>query len=210
MFIKCYEEVTKNARNPYNIIYWIYINGGKETLESYGIDVPTIPYTRDELKYFLKEDMKKLIQSREIVYVKSQFSKIPKDHIEFLKSLPTFWENDNYFICHAPISNWKEPKLFEYQAFEHNDLLLDIGCLWNRRDPDKPRRTDNKILIYGHQNKDRVLVHTPIYPIGKYVDELDTHIDEKAFAVCIDTVKAGYLTALCLEDKTLHYEVWSK
>jgi serine/threonine protein phosphatase 1 len=49
MMIKTYEEVMDNKKSPYFSLIWIYVNGGKETLESYGITVPSPPFDLNEM-----------------------------------------------------------------------------------------------------------------------------------------------------------------
>lgn len=206
MMIKSFEEVMLGKKSPYFLIYWIYINGGKETLESYGIIVPDIGLTKKELQNMFHEQRKTLMKSTEIELLCSQFHKIPVEHIEFLKTLPLFIETDKDFYSHASIKNWNRPQLFHYNEFEKSESLLDIGCLWNRSLPDKIR-PDGKLYIYGHQNKDKVLAHSNKHPVGKYVDELELTLPAGTWSACIDTVKAGYLTALKMDDLSLYYEV---
>jgi hypothetical protein len=204
MMIKSYEEVIEGKKNPYNLIFWIYINGGKQTLESYGIEVPDLGYSRDEIKSMNSQLKKTLLESPEVLKLKQDFNLIPKDHIDFLKSLPMFIETDCAFYSHASVSVWNQPKMFEYKAFEGNDYLLDMGCLWSRSITKKPR-PDHKYYVYGHQNKDRVLVHSKKYPMGKYLDPNETHLSKDSWGACIDTVKAGYLTGLKIDDLSVYY-----
>lgn len=207
MFIKVYEQAAFGQANPYFPIFWVYINGGKQTLESYGITVPDVGYSYDELKRLRRDEKEQLMKRPDIVEMFSKVKEIvPKEDIDFLKSLPLSIETDSYFLTHAPIRDWNNPKLFNYKAFDSNDYLLDVGCLWNRKDPDKPRK-DQKIMIYGHQNKDQILAHSNKYPNGKYLDPLWMDLPDDVWGVCLDTVKAGYLTGLVLEDKSIHYEL---
>jgi hypothetical protein len=207
MMIKCYEEVLRGQRNPYKLLYWVYVNGGKETLESYGITVPPINLTRKEITNLFPNELKKIEESTELNLIRSQFDKIPVTHIEFLKSLPLFIETDTAFYSHASIKNWNDKRLFDYPTIEKSDSLLDNSCLWNRSLPDKARK-DGKLYIYGHQNTKAVLAHSNKHPIGKYVDELETHLSEGTWSAGIDTVKAGYLTALKISDLSLYHEFW--
>jgi hypothetical protein len=206
MFIKTYEQVVENKKSPYYSSIWIYANGGKETLESYGIFVPECPYSRRELLDLRTHERAEFIETPPMKKMFSEFSKIPKTHIDFLKGLPLFVETDKAFFSHAPIKNWNNPKLFQYAEFDVNELLLDIGCLWGRLDPDKPR-IDKKMIIYGHQNKSKVLAHSKKYPSGLYVNELWQNIPTDSWGACIDTAKSGYLTALNMSDLSLHYEL---
>ena len=206
MMIKAYENVVNGLRSPYYTLIWVYVNGGKETLESYGVSVPALTEDRRAMLNMTKDQREKILESPEIKDLYSQFSKIPVEHIQFLKSLPLYLETNKAFMSHAPIKNWREPKLFQYKAFDENELLLDLGCLWNRSNPNK-QRLDKKLFIYGHENKNKVLAHTKKHPNGIYVDILDMTLPKGTWGVCIDTMKAGFLTGLRLDDLSLHYSI---
>lgn len=208
MMIKTYEEVVLGKKSPYWFPIWIYVNGGKQTLESYGLTIADIPNPRAMLNFF-PEERKAFMESKQVAKLKEEIKKLPKEHIDFLKTMPMYLETDSVFFSHASVKNWRLPKLFELQAFESNEHLLDIGCLWSRSNPDKPR-PDNKLYVYGHQNKKQVLAHTKKHPQGEYVEELALVLPEKTWGVCIDTAKAGYLTGLNLGDLSLHYQVIDK
>lgn len=207
MMIKSYEEVMLGKKSPYYLVFWIYVNGGKQTLESYGISVPDIGISRKEITNMFPAELKKLTDSDDLNSIRAQFSKIPKEHIEFLKSLPLFIETDTAFYTHASLKNWTNPKLLKYDAIEKDAHLLDNSVLWNRRLPDKPRK-DRKLYVYGHQNTESVLAHTDRHPVGKYIDESETHLPAGTWSAGIDTVKAGYLTALKMSDLSLYHEKW--
>lgn len=206
MFIKVYEEIMEQKKSPYFSLIWIFVNGGKETLESYGIDFSNLSFSRSEILNMRPQERAAVLNQDAVKEMFHQFRKIPKEHIEFLASLPLKFETDTAFYSHAPINNWKNPYLFDYKVFDKNDMALDLGALWNRTDPKRPR-DDEKFVVYGHQNKKSVLAHTEKHPIGEYVDVLAYGLPEKTWGACIDTVKAGYLTGLKMDDKTLHYQV---
>lgn len=205
MMIKCYEEVMLGKKNPYMLLFWVYVNGGKETLESYGFTIPVLNMTRKEITNLFPEELKKLSATSDMDLIRSQFHKIPVEHINFLKTLPLFIETDTAFYSHASIKNWTDKRLFDYGAFEKDFHVLDKSCLWNRSLPDKTRK-DGKLYIYGHQNTKSVLAHNNKHPVGKYIDVSETHLPVGTWSAGIDTVKAGYLTALKMSDLSLYHE----
>lgn len=205
-FIKIYEEVIFKNKSPYYAPIWIFVNGGQQTLISYGLDVPDCKYSKDEIINFTKEEKHAYLFSNEMQYIFNQFHKINIEHIFFLKSCPLYIENDSYFMTHAPVKVWNQPGLLDSKKFDENVFLLDSGCLWNRSSPKKKTRDDNKILIYGHNNVKKPLIHSEIYPFGQYTDG-SRQIPDDTWAICLDTVKEGQvLTGFCLNDKKFHFE----
>lgn len=207
MFIKIYEFFTQKKPCLYIPVFWIYVNGGKQTLESYGIEVPDIPYSRKELtKEMNQTQLMELTYCEQMKKVASQFDKIPKEHINFLKTLPFVFETDSAIYTHAPINNWKNKKFFQYDEMDKDKFAFDNGALWNRNDPKRPAHP--KFQVYGHQNRDHVLAHTKKHPKGVYVKTNQLPTD--SWAVCVDTIKAGYLTGLKMDDLTIHHQVLIK
>jgi len=204
MFIKTYEQVVSNQKNIYHALWWIFVNGGNKTLESYGIKIPSLKQTRDEIKQMDRFSLNALEKSKEVESIYAQFNKIPIEHINYLKQMPLFIETDTHFFSHAPINNWNFPDLFKYDSFDSNHVLLDLGCLWNRKNPDKERK-DSKIVVYGHQNVSSVLAHTKQYPKGIYLKENDP-IPENTWGLCIDTSKNKTLVGYSSQDHKLFYE----
>lgn len=205
MRLKSYMEAVYGNKNPYFSIFWIYVNGGKETLESYGIEVPKCRLTRKEITELYQPELEALMKEGWYQDLLKELKKIPKSHIDFLKTLPLKYETDYVFASHAPIRNWNNPKLFDINAIDKDRFLLDKSALWNRDDPNKPRK-DGKLVIYGHQNKTSPLVHSNIYPIGKYLGKGNQLPDRNFWGLCLDTVKAGYLTAYDIKDNKFIYK----
>ena len=115
---------------------WVFQNGGKPTLNSYGYDEEGNP-------------------------------KVPKEHLDFLRSLPLYIETDKFFISHS---------------FWHSFLSLEAACnptcaewsiVWNRM---PPKRRD-KFQIAGHNSQ---------FGLKKFDD----------FAICIDTSASDILTGI--------------
>jgi len=95
---------------------WIFRNGGNKTIQSYG------------QTYGFNEDGN---------------PKFPKEHIDFIRSLPLYIETDKFLITHAPIYfDWGLKKACEYAA-------TDSGILWNRGRPSKR----DKFQIFAHQGE---------------------------------------------------------
>jgi len=117
---------------------------------------------------------------------------IDQKYWDFLRNMPTKIETDNFIITHAPI-NYKRKDFFNLKEINKNTFLLDASVLWNRNGPHQPSK-DGKVMIYGHNSPKAPLMHTPHNPRGIYNNE---HVD-KAWAMCIDTWRAGYLTGVHL------------
>lgn len=92
----------------YNVELWINGNGGFATLKSY-----------DQTYWILNQE--------EMIDI------IPKQHIEYLKSLPLFIESDTWIASHAP---W-------YPEYSESDKL------WHRSEPSF---YIDKLQIHGHNS----------------------------------------------------------
>lgn len=205
MLINAYESYVEKIREPtYPFLYWVYLNGAKETLISYNIDIGTLSFERHEIKAMTKKDMSLVEKEKDIVNIKNQLSKIPKQHIDFLRKSKMFIEDNNFFMSHAPISDWHNKSKLDYEKIDSNIMLLDYSCLWNRA---KPRQKKDKIVIYGHENKNSVLIHTNQYPLGIHLDNFESTVPDNTWGICIDTGKGGFLTAFDLDEKQLYYEL---
>ncbi len=102
-------------------------NGGTSTLESYGADpadISRILYIRD------KEEQAAAVRNI-----------IPKNHLEFYRSLDLYMETENFFFCHAgvnPLSSIEEGKK------NPQDLL------WMRSHLNASRVVWKKTVVCGH------------------------------------------------------------
>jgi serine/threonine protein phosphatase 1 len=115
---------------------WLYRNGGMATKNSFMSESPDENFVT----------AKKLI---------------PEVYLEWLSSLPFFYETEDLFVSHAA----KNPILSMKRVMDQSDY--DDNILWNRGNP---RRMPGKFQVYGHN-----------YGNGKM------HKDEQGdFAICID------------------------
>lgn len=139
---------------------WIE-NGGRETLHSFGIGV-----------FYLSKH------------------KITDDIIEFLCTLPVFYEGDNFFVTHGiPNNNDLEQIKYFDNNYEnlYNIRKIANNIIWNKKVPDEV--ISNKLNISGH---------TPFKNVKKL---------EKQNAIQIDTgcVYGNKLTAYCVETNSFLY-----
>ncbi len=132
-------------------------NGGLETLKSY--DVP------------LSYDLRTL--------VKNTRAKIPKEHIEWLKTRPFYYSNNEIFVSHA--SRWQSiytektlKSLCETGPYNSDSLL------WNRT---MPLSLDGKFQVYGHNGR-----------MEKFED----------YAICIDDCFSKKLTGIHWPTKEIY------
>lgn len=80
-------------------------------------------------------------------------------HVEWLQTLPMFYETDDLFVSHAPVTNLSYTPADPYGR--------DYFFIWNRNEPRKPM---HKFVINGHNGQFRE------YKWG----------DGKVFGMCID------------------------
>lgn len=119
---------------------WFY-NGGIQTMRSYADDAE---------------------QSLEDVLVDA-------DHIEWLEKRPMYFQTDDLFVSHAPITSLKYIPKDPYGR-DHN-------FIWNRYEPSKPM---DKFVVNGHNGRFRWYKHG----------------DGSVFGACIDNSHAGKLTGM--------------
>ncbi len=109
----------------------------------------------------------------------------------WLKCLPLYIEDDELVITHAPIA----PGLTLAQAAayancsfirdETESSLADDSLIWSRQDP-IPR---SKYQIFGHNG---------------YLKRYEQN--DKEFAICIDSTRSGFLSALVLPERRVVVE----
>jgi serine/threonine protein phosphatase 1 len=136
-------------------------NGGMETLRSYGV-----ADLNDEIN-------------------------IPKEHIEFLKSLPFILEVGNYIISHAGI-----PKGQIVLDCLNRDMHGSNTLLWNRNDIE---HIEGKFQVFGHTPSTHAkVIHRDDNPIGISIDTGCVYNKEHY----------GNLTALYIKDPNqIEYEI---
>lgn len=127
--------------------YIWFVNGGSETVRSYGED------------YNIKN--------------------IPEEHIKWLKSMPLYFETDNLFVSHAPITSFNQvpPQRFSQQA---------ESFLWRRTPPFDDL---GKFLIYGHN--------------GRFKEHF---YKDKSIGMCIDNSHAKQLLGVHWPTKEIFRE----
>ncbi len=96
-------------------------------------------------------------------YGTGNFEDVDPSHIKWLKSLPLYFENDELFISHAPLSYPDEiPGRFE----RRNNNVENF--IWNRMRPKE--RYKNKFMIYGHNGRILDVISNTGEIIGKCID----------------------------------------
>jgi serine/threonine protein phosphatase 1 len=94
---------------------------------------------------------------------------IPKSHIDWLQKRPMYFQTDNLFVSHAPVTSLKN---IPSNPYDRNPYFI-----WNRYEPGKPQE---KFLINGHNGKLRE------YKWG----------DGSVFGMCVDDSHQKKLTGL--------------
>lgn len=125
----------------YGDYYLWYRQGGESTLDSY---VPK-SLTRFERALVKAEDV------------------IPKKHLDWLRSRPIFWENDNYIAVHAgllPGLSWEDHKkiLSGELAEPMNRKTLAQELIWTRDRFIGSSYDWGKKVIFGHTTFDQAFI----------------------------------------------------
>jgi len=195
MMYKCYDSLTQGIKIKYDPFYWMFKNGGYCTLKSYGL-VNEIPeeyggYTK--LRSLISRDktndtlnmIKVDLRMREMV---EQIKNIPIEDINYIKSLPLKYEDENIFCSHAPMidSQYNSHLFFDLKKMDEKEQFLDYGSLWNRKKPKRPRK-DKKFFIYGHMNEEKIYCHTKKHPNGQKSDV----VLKDTFGICFDLAAKG-------------------
>lgn len=94
---------------------------------------------------------------------------IPKSHIDWLEKRPMYFQTDDLFVSHAPITSLKNIPTSPYSR--------DFFFIWNRFVPHKPQ---DKYMIHGHNG---------LFRIYKWGDGVD-------YGMCIDDSHKGVLTGV--------------
>lgn len=126
-----HEDMMVEAYSNNTWSHWVY-NGGGTTVRSYA---PT-PDTTLTL------------------------SLIDPTHVEWLKTLPIYYETDDLFISHAPITS--------LAYIPTNPYGRDCHFIWNRNEPRKPQ---HKFLVNGHNGQLRQYKFGDGSVIGMCIDD---------------------------------------
>lgn len=155
--------------------YWRY-NGGEETLMSYGVPEADI---RSRNSYELQ-----------------QFARafVPKEHVEWMRSRPLFYQEPGLLVTHAPVSSsfadWTEA-LKDDGHYEYGRYIT-----WCRRPPcQRPF-----FQVFGH-NSDWGLSYFATGEEGQSFRS-DDEVDN-AWAVCLDHSFMKVLTAITWPEKRI-------
>lgn len=170
----------------YEFGLWVSTNGGDKTLNSY------LPNCLTEENF------------NEVVFNICDI--IPQDHINFLKSLPLFYETEDLFLSHAPKVKKQTPQYlsdlgpgFWYSYSQRSDISL----IWNRSDP---AEYQNKLQVFGHNAFPEVRRYHPNFRSGVGTSSLQAPPLKDCFAVGIDTSRAKVLTGLHYPSLTLYQQ----
>ena len=94
---------------------------------------------------------------------------VPEDMIEWLKTRPMYYQTDDLFVSHAPVTSLKHIPQDPYGR--------DYRFIWNRNEP---RKVQDKFMVFGHNGKFRRC---------KWGDGTEV-------AMCIDNSHSGRLTGM--------------
>ncbi|KMJ57679.1 serine/threonine protein phosphatase [Bacillus sp. LL01] len=112
-----------NTEDPLHLKRWYY-NGGIKTLQNYGYDIE-----KDDAKYWYSTD-----EMPEPLAINEQI----RPHLEFLKTLPFYYETDTHIFVHAGV---------------HPDTTLEVTdphtLVWIREEFHKGY-TGEKTVVFGH------------------------------------------------------------
>jgi serine/threonine protein phosphatase 1 len=115
---------------------------------------------------------------------------VPAEVVEWLGKRPLYWEDEELFVSHAPITSLKNiPKDRFSREWKHIGID-DYSFIWNRMMPRKPQ---DKFMVHGHNWQMRE------YKGG----------DGKVFGMCIDSSSKQELVALHWQGKD-NYKIYTE
>jgi hypothetical protein len=207
MMYHCYNHAVKKTPlcNLYSLSLWIYVNGGDETLKSYGIDVKYFigndkKACRDFIRKNNWQENRNFDKSETIQSIVRQFHKIPKSHIEYMEKLPLIYEDETLVATHAPVLDWKDDEFFNLEKID--DSFDEQNVLWNRQFNYK-NRTDGKLHVFGHCNLPEIYAQTTRHEGGIYIDSSLT-VPKDVKTMCLDVSQTGHILALEYPSLKLH------
>lgn len=116
--------------------------------------------------------------------IKDFRNKVPQEHIEWLRNLPYFYEDDKLFVSHAA----KNPVFSVEQISSNTPDSMDYNLLWNRG---QPREIPGKLQVMGHNS------HWGLKRFGTY---------DNPWAMCIDGSRGNALTGLHVPTLTIYQQ----
>lgn len=109
---------------------------------------------------------------------------VPKEHLDWLASLPLFIETEQFFISHSSVL---KGLTLERACSRNRWQDLDDGILWNRALPTS--REDGKIQIFGHNSQ---------FGLKQFFKPAAAQlvVSDRPSAICLDDSGKKRLTAL--------------
>lgn len=148
------DALVREKKKIYNDFYLWWNQGGKETALSY------VPEDRTEYE--------KAITQPE--------AEIPEEHLEFITTLPRWYESDDYIFVHAGLEPGKTPEETDpYEMIWIRDRFIDSTYDWGKK------------VIFGH---------TADYN-GKYYNSKNEWGKRQMFRPIVKSNKIGLDTAVC-------------
>jgi serine/threonine protein phosphatase 1 len=148
---------------------WITpVTGGERTFEQY-TGQPVIANSEEDL-----ERLRRLVET-----------KVPSEHLEFMRQTPFFFEDDFAIYVHAGLEKGKHPKDASPQSL-----------IW-MRDMDFYKNYSGKLCLFGH-------TPTPFLPLRGRLGRHGIYISKSAIGLDTGYNHASPLSALSLPDFTLY------
>lgn len=121
---------------------------------------------------------------------RSYNGRISDEHLEWMKKLPIFFQNEEIFVSHAPWYLENLPK-------DDNDFIPEaiFQVLWNRDYPEK----QNKLQIFGHNSNWGL----------RYFNDAGKKETENPWAICLDASWSKVLTGIHVPTQTIYQEPYS-
>jgi hypothetical protein len=116
--------------------------------------------------------------------------------MEWIESLPHYIQDEDTLITHAPLCPMVSlADACEYSKLSYRglyDCRADCSITWNRIPP-SPKE---KFQIYGHNG----------YLKKHFIDPKKTDNPADMYAICIDSTRSGFLSAIVLPERTVIVE----
>lgn len=127
------------------------MNGGIQTLESYGVPGELLKQLSGRSSYYWYYSYSNHMPKDDLNVLREQVKQyVPKEHVEFLKTRPMYVEGSNFILTHAPIGYNPIPEETNFD----NLYSPGVDFLWTRA---KPKKMDGKYQIHGHNSIDAPL-----------------------------------------------------
>lgn len=142
-----HEDMMLGAVTGHATTDW-FNNGGVQTAMNFIVDP-------DKIMHYYKDIIENI--------------SVPSEIIDWLKKRPMYYETDDLFVSHAPLTSLKNKPTDPYSR--------DHYFIWNRYAPSKP---SEKFMVYGHNG---------MFKSHKWGDGGE-------YAICIDNSHTGKLTGM--------------